>query len=357
MNKDFSKYQKIIDDFSGRVLNTDFEALFSSVAKNIPQTERFLLKMELKRLAAPCTRLIDLRGHVDGECKSFVHEGRAHFLDDIAIKVFTEAFARYASYTFGVYEAAMNTKNNFRVIYQREKSTTSGSTISSNTNLDNVKVFEKTQYPAKFYSFGPYHDRKEERINFAISVQLTLEDKKTLDCTSSDLSVSGCKFRISGIKSIQIGEKISLRFVGLEDNFSSDQTGDLTYEVKNITALDNMLLVGVERVCSADNKKDGFTLFLEDFIPSNKRRYKINLENTISALQSRGYEQFILPRSNELPIFIENGVDGEIPKYALTCNNNQPIYQYWQDENRYSTLYSLISPERLARLKRTKGFK
>ena len=122
MNKDFSKYQKIIDDFSGQVLNSDFEATFSSAAKNVPKTERFLLKMELKRLAAPCTRLIDLRGHVDGECKPFEHEGRTHFLDDIAVKVFTDAFMRYSGYTFGVYEATMSTENNFRIIYQKEKS-------------------------------------------------------------------------------------------------------------------------------------------------------------------------------------------------------------------------------------------
>ena len=70
MNKDFSKFKKIINDFSGKVLNSDFEARFNAAAKNIPKTERFLLKMELKRLAAPCTRLIDLRGHVDGECKA-----------------------------------------------------------------------------------------------------------------------------------------------------------------------------------------------------------------------------------------------------------------------------------------------
>ena len=37
MNKDFSKYQKIIDEFSGQVLNSDFEARYNAaVAKNMP---------------------------------------------------------------------------------------------------------------------------------------------------------------------------------------------------------------------------------------------------------------------------------------------------------------------------------
>ena len=121
MTNNFSKYQSIIDEFRGRVLSKDFETEFASITKKIPKTERFLLKMELKRLANPCTRLIDLRGHVDGECRAFEHEERTHYLDDIAIKVFEETFADYQAYTFGVYEAVMNTENNFRVIYQNEK--------------------------------------------------------------------------------------------------------------------------------------------------------------------------------------------------------------------------------------------
>lgn len=69
MTNNFTKYQKIIDEFCGQVLNKDFETKFTAKSTNIPKTERFLLKMELKRLAGPCTRLVDLRGHVDGECR------------------------------------------------------------------------------------------------------------------------------------------------------------------------------------------------------------------------------------------------------------------------------------------------
>lgn len=345
MNKDFSKYQKIIDEFSGQVLHNDFEARYNAAAKNIPQTERFLLKMELKRLAAPCTRLIDLRGHVDGECKAFEHENRTHFLDSIASRVFTEAFTNYSGYTFGVYEATMNTENNFRVIYQKEKSN-----ISTSLQKDNTKVMEKSQYPAKFYSFGPYYNRSEERMNFAVSIRVTLENGKCFECASSDLSVNGCKFRVNGFQPIRIGQKITLRFSGLEEEFQFGNESDFSYEVKNVTTLDNLQLFGVKRIIEQKARPDGFTQFLVGFIQGNKRRYKINLDNTISALQSRSFEQYVLPKSNELPIFIEKNADVLTPRYALTCDNNQHIYQYWQDEQRYSTLYCLITPERITQL-------
>jgi hypothetical protein len=347
MDKDFSKYKKIIDDFSGQVLNSDFEARFSVVAKNIPKSERFLLKMELKRLAATCTRLIDLRGHVDGECKTFEHEERIHFLDDVALRVYKASYANYGSYTFGVYEATMNTENNFRVIYQREKSA-----MTKTAKSDAPKVLEKSQYPAQFYRFGPYHNRSEERMNFAISIQVSIDGKTHFDSTSSDISVNGCKFRINGLKAIKQGQMITLQFTGLEEEFQFGRNNTFTYEVKNVQKFENIQMVGVKRIYFDEGSQDGFKQFLIGFIQGNKRRYKINLDNTINALQSRSLEQFVLPKSNELPIFVQDEGGKLIPKYALTCNNNQGTFQYWQDENRYSTLYCLITPERLSRLKK-----
>ncbi|MCO4799185.1 MAG: PilZ domain-containing protein [Colwelliaceae bacterium] len=348
MTKDFSKYQAIIDEFRGRVLSNDFEAEFSIATKSILKTERFLLKMELKRLANPCTRLIDLRGHVDGECRAFEHENRTHYLDDIAIKVFDDACNDYNGYTFGVYEAVMNTENNFRVIYQKEKNQTSSPTIVKKPK----KVFEKTQYPAQLYSFGPYFNRSEERMNFAIPIQIYLNEEQPIEATSSDISINGCKFRFNKIENIKVRQLINIRFTGLEDDFEFGNEDQFTYEVRNIQIIDGLQLVGLSRVYSSSENKDGFRQFLKGFIQGNKRRYKINLDNTINALQSRSFEQFTLPKSNELPIFIED-IQGKIsPRFALTSHNNQNIFQYWQDEKRQSTLSYLVTPDRFLRIKK-----
>ncbi|SEK33406.1 PilZ domain-containing protein [Colwellia chukchiensis] len=347
MNKDFSKYQKIIDNFSGQVLNSDFDAKFEAVTKRMAKTERFLLKMELKRLAAPCNRLIDLRGHVDGECSAFEHDGKIHFLDKIARGVFNDAMLRYGGYTFGVYEAAMNTENNFRVIYQKEKSK-----LRSVPTETPSKALEKLQFPATYYRFGPYFDRCEERMNFAVTIEITYAKGQSFQCTSADISVHGCKVRINAITALKIGQELSLRFLGLEEEFSFANNNNFSYQVKNITNLDNMQLIGLQRLVSDTSRPDGFSQFLQSYIQGNKRRYKVNLDNTLSALKARVFEQYVLPKSNELPVFIESKQGLLSPKYALTCHNNQSLYQYWQDEKYYSTLYCLITPERIEQLKK-----
>jgi len=352
MTKDFSKYQSIIDEFRGQVSAADFESRFAQITQKVPKTERFLLKMEIKRLGNPCTRLVDLRGHVDGECRPYENDGRVHYLDDIAIKVFEEAIADYQGYTFGVYEAVMNTENNFRVIYQREKQQLANPEKSTKSKPTPAKVFEKTQYPAELYRFGPYFNRSEERMNFAIGLHVYLNENKGIEATSSDLSISGCKFRFNKVENIKLKQLINIRYSGLEGDFQFGKDDSFTYEVRNIQIIDNMQLVGVRRVYTTNEAKDGFKQFLKGFIQGNKRRYKINLDNTIAALQSRSLEQFTLPKSNELPVFIDEIGGKEQPRYALTCHNNQRIYQYWQDEERQSSLYCLVTQDRLARLKK-----
>lgn len=341
MMKDFSKYQKIIDEFRGEVLNANFETKFALMTNAVPKTEKFLLKMELKRLASPCTRLIDLRGQVDGVCKSYEHEGRPHFLDDIAVKVFEENIAYYGGFTFGVYEAVKNTENNFRVIYQNEKSN-----LPQNNEVEPTKkVIDKLQYPATFYQIGQYHDRFEERMNFAVLLEVTLFNHQVIKATSSDISIHGCKFRLNGIEPLQMGQTVTISFTGLEQEFEFSKNNNFTYEIRNIHVDGTTQLVGVKRVDS--NKVDVFNLFLQEFIQTNKRRYKINLDNSLTALQARSLEQFCLPKINELPIFIEQSSTGLYPRYALTSINNQEVFQYWQDEKRHSTLHFLMNEKRL----------
>lgn len=351
MNQDFIKYRKIIEQFRGQVNKSDFEAKFVAATKNLAKTDKFLLKMELKRLATPCNRLIDLRGLVDGECKTYEHDNRPHFLDDVAIKAFEENLAHYGSYTFGVYEAVKNTENNFRVIYQKEKSQLDLAEVPDK----NQKIFDKTQYSANLLNFGPYYTRREERMNFAIPVQLYISEHE-LECTSSDLSVSGIKLRVPLSYTIKIGQTVELRFSGLEQEFKFGQQNVFAYKVCNIQVLDNIQLVGFARAYDADHDQDGFSQFLKGFIQGNKRRYKVNLDNTISALQARSIEQFYLPKISELPIFLQKNDEQLTPRYALSSPNNQNIIQYWQDEAGKTTLNNLLTKERIQFLLSTTRF-
>jgi hypothetical protein len=343
MIKDFSKYQYIIDSFRGKVNKPNFDAKFALSTKKLTKTEKFILKMELKRLAGACTRSIDLRGLVNGVCKLYEYSGQSHFLDDVAIRVFEEHIAEYETYTFGVYEAVKNTENNFRVIYQSEQS---GNIRTAEEPVK--KSSEKLQYPGSLFRFNDYADRCEERMNFAIAIVVQLENKQQLSATSSDISSMGCKFRLTNVVPLHVGQIIEITFSGLEQEFQFSSTDVFSFKIRNIHRDGSTQLIGCQRIQVPE--RDTFREFLAGYIQGNKRRYKINLDNTIAALESRSFEQFILPQVTELPVYIEKGETGLVPRYALTTKNNQAIYQYWQDEVGNSTLPTLLDEKRLERL-------
>lgn len=344
MSTDFSKHQSLMNNFRGQANNSNFDVKFSASTKKLSKKDSFLLKMELKRLSGPCTRSIDLRGLVDGDCRVYQHQGQNHFLDNVAIQVFEENIMLYGSYTFGVYEAVKNTENNFRVIYQKEKA----GKLALSTDDTVKKLQEKLQYPAKLFQYRDHYDRLEERMNFGINLIITLENKQQIPATSSDLSVNGCKFRFTEQQQLIIGEIVSIKFTGLEQEFQFGTRDVFTFQVKNTYQDGGTQLLGCQRIDAPED--DAFKRFLLTYIQGNKRRYKVNLDNTIEALQSRSFEQFILPKINELPIVLKQELKGLVPRYALTTNNNQATFQYWQDEKGQSTLHYLLNEERIARL-------
>ena len=358
MTKDFTKHQQLISRFRSLTNQKGFDAKFSAATEHIDKTEKFLLKMELKRLASSCTRVIDLRGLVDGECQLFDYHGQSHFLDGIAIEVFNENVQAYQDYTFGVYEAVKNTKNNFRNIYQNETNNAERS-LKPNVNVNSTSssVVEKLQYPAKLFCFDNYPNRAEERMNFAIALTITLSNKRRIEVASVDLSATGIKFRLTNEKMLAKGEVVHIFFTGFEQEFQFSKSEILTYQVQNTFRDSSTQLVGCKRIDIPD--KDGFIPFLTGYIQGNKRRYKINLTNSLSALQARCFEQFSLVKLNELVLFMQRGDEADtsslVPRYALTTLNNQNIYQYWQDDKKHSTLNYLIDEIRFARLKKAKS--
>ena len=79
MSQDLEQFRDIIEQLKPMINEPEFNQVLSQLAAAVPKQKRFLIKMELKRLARPCIRLIDLRGHVDGECRLYEHEGRPHY--------------------------------------------------------------------------------------------------------------------------------------------------------------------------------------------------------------------------------------------------------------------------------------
>ncbi|MEL7306667.1 MULTISPECIES: PilZ domain-containing protein [Pseudoalteromonas] len=331
------KYESLVEELKAHLGTPQFDKLFKSKTASLTKPEQFLIKMEMSRLSQPVARFIDLRGQVTGQVKPYEYDGKQHFMDDTAIEVFEDAIKRHGGYTLAVYEAVMNTENNHRVMQKKaaEQALTDDSTAPEQS--------------AKVIKFASYESRREERMNYSIKITVELDKDSKVAASTSDISLSGAKIKLAPRYQVKKGQLIGLRLVGLEQDFELGLKNGIQYEVVAVEKVSREYNhVRLKRTFIENNEK--FDEFLESFIHGNKRRYKVNLDNTLDAVVSKGYEQYYIPRVTSFYTFLSLQGDKLYPSLALTTENNIFIQRYFCDERKLSCLYSIINQQRLGHL-------
>ena len=345
---DLQEYVGVIDRMKSSLNSADFDQVFSLLTSDLPKSKQFLLKMELKRMAQPCSYFIDLRGHVDGDVKPYEYMGKTHYMDENAIKVFEAGLKQYGSYTLGLYEEVLNTENNFRVIHRKQtedrvRNALQNDADAANTPFDAEEQVQSTQY-AEVIQFGQLTARRDERMHFSIDVEIELDGKR-FSATTSDLSVSGCKLKLQKTIKAEAGNLLKLHFTGLEQEFMLGLSDGVAYKIVDISQQGSHQLWRLQR--QQNENEQQFAEFLQNFINGNKRRYKVNLDNVSQNLLSKGYEQFYVPRINALPVFIAVKNSQPVPVCALTTDYNKAIWQYFLDEQHQAVFISICNVKRL----------
>jgi hypothetical protein len=345
MSQDLKQYAAIIEQLKPMVNEPEFNQVLLQIASDVPKEKRFLIKMEVKRLAKPCMRTIDLRGHVDGKCKKYVHEGRTHYMDDIAVDKFEEQIRVFGRYTYGVYEAVQNTENNFRLM--REKELAQERQDRSNPEIKKRSaVLEQFKVPT--VNLLDYRQRNTERMNFAVAVELFNDQNESIRGLSVDISLEGLQVKLSKDAVFKKGETLHIFFRGLENEYALDKKNGIAYKLVKISTKNDVNYLALQRDSNYPNP--AFDKFLENFIHGNKRRYKVNMSNTIEAIASKTSEQFFSPRCPTLPVFIDVISNTLVPRFAMANEVNRETLEYWQDEEDNCRLNFLLTQERLTRL-------
>lgn len=345
---DLQPFAGIIERLKPLLNTSEFSEVFNILTAEIPKPKQFLLKMELKRLGQPCGYYIDLRGKVDGEVRPYEHKGKTHYMDDTAIKAFERGIKRYGQYTLGLFEEVTNTDNNYRVRHKQETTQRIQAVISGDPLLakeTSADANEDEKAGPSLIQFASYCSRGEERMNFIIDIEIEMEDGEHFQASTVDLSVSGSKLKVPNSRRLQTGQKIAVFFRGLEQEYTLGNDNGIAYLVLDTEVVERAQYVRVKRI--VENENVGFAEFLKNFINGNKRRYKVNLDNTLDAVVVKGYEQFYLPRISSLPVFLAVREGLPVPICALTTENNRQQVQYFQDERQFSVLIQVLAGKRL----------
>lgn len=349
---DLQEHLSIIERLKSSVQTSDFDQMFAVLTSELPKSKQFLLKMELKRLSQPCDFYIDLRGHVDGQVRPYEHEGKTHYMDENAIEVFEQGIRDYGRFTLGVYEDVMNTDNNYRVMHRKETE----ARIKKALNNDDAAETEEAQeslgkHQARLVQFGSYINRSEERMNYSITVEIVLDNGKKYSAQTTDISVQGCKLKLARQVKLEANTELGIFFRELEQEYTLDRNNPIRYQLVETSPLDQRSQqLRLKRLEQSNEQEQEFTSFIDRFIRGNKRRYKLNLDNALDAVIVKGYEQFFVPRTSSLHVFIAVHQGKSNPQCALTTENNRASYHYFQDELQRSVLPQVLSAKRLKQL-------
>lgn len=310
----------------------DFESILANITHDQPPSAKILIKMELNRLMAPCNSNVDLRGKVEGTCREYQIDGLTHYFDDVALNTYHKSIKKFGTYCYGVWEALNNTRNNYRVIQQRNQTTNNE---------------ESTAFNVEPIRLGYDIKRMENRLRLATHIELnTSSTNITIHGESVDLSESGARFKLPSCFKYKTDDILKVRFVELAKN-------------NDIAGLENTIeykVLGVDDTYSHDSvvfvrtrcitKTEAIAQVITTSLTTARRELAHNNQDKIARVRSRAYEHIFLKHSTGLPLFF----NGEDLQLALVTENNRAIWRYWHDECNQQTLDNLFTPKRMAGL-------
>ncbi|MDF2178009.1 PilZ domain-containing protein [Aliiglaciecola sp. CAU 1673] len=328
VTSDYALYEKLLP----RLSLPGFDQYLNKVLPQQNKTKRFLFKMELQRLARPCMRVIDLRKLLGDKCQIFEFQGRFHAMDERSIDRFERLVKLYGGYTQGVYETILHETAN--QLPQIEGAADQDSTSDAASDA------HSHQYMADALHFRRYEHRKEERMNFAVALDVELPDGIRFNATSIDLSVNGLQIKTRCNFEFPAGQVLKVHFTGLEKDYVFG-SGGVAYAVVQKKTKKEFCYLSLCRDMQLPNPR--FDDFLETLITENKRRYKVNLDNTLISVQVKGFEQYYATHTSSLPIFIQRDEWRKAhPRFALLNDYNKALFQYLgaDDDNGLSGLFT-----------------
>ena len=304
---------------------------FEALAKD----DQDLVRAEITRLQAPCNAIIDMRVVAPNACQPYGFGQLIHLMTPLGIERFEAEHSRYGRYCVGVFEA----------LQQLQYEMTSGAADAT----------EAHSFVSPTLQFFNYPQRSSERMHFSINVLLYSATETKHHLKTVDLSILGLQVKADKSVDVKLGDNVVIVFDGLSSEYNTIANTTIEYDVVRVVEHSDELRIFLHR--NNAHKELQVTEFIANFIRGNKYRYKINLENTIDAVENKVCEQYFTPRFPSLPVFIAQKTNAAQPqrtvlqpKFAMSNSGNANILSYWQDEQHQQRIGNLVSQSRIEEL-------
>jgi hypothetical protein len=327
-------HSALIEQLKPMLMEPDFQEIFAQLTADESNSTRFLIKMELNRLAAICTRIMDMRGKTELECQEITLGGINHYLDEPSQKALLQALPLYRNkYTLGVYEHVLNAHKKYR--NKLLKKQLDGEDTGSN------------EFTVPGVVLGSYFSRCEERMNYSIKVLMSQPGLNEFIGTTLDLSVKGARIRIDAKQTLDTDHPIRIKLTALnEDIYFEDLQQGVDYQVVDVQNKDDSAILRLKRLGGSERLDTLIKELIDDF----KFRYKLDVNDVLVTATGLGFERHYLPLCKHLPLYLSQDSQGYNISYELQSVGSADIQGYFKDENGTSQLDNMLTSKRLSDL-------
>ncbi|GLS91664.1 pilus assembly protein PilZ [Psychromonas marina] len=307
---DLKAYQSQIRELIPLRQESDFEELLDNILFGESTSNKFLIKMELNRLATPCQRILDLRDKVTDTCNLFEQDTIKHYLTKPTIQVLRNNIDLYGSYTVGVFEAVLD-----HVALQKER---------QQKQQQSKLITPEKKEQCEQLALSKKNKRGAARMYYVSEITAISSDGQVFQGQTSDISSTGIKIKLKDDIFLGEGTLIDVTFIGLtlEYNDSALKRPISCNLIKQ--EYDN----GRYLYLNFDGEHKKFSVFISEFIRLNQYKYKIDVHYYYQLAKISALKHAYLGRMSSLPIFLDANTPSPFI-FALENNDNKQLLLEW----------------------------
>jgi len=330
---DFKGYQSQLHTLIPYHDDPDLNNIIDNVFFGENSSDKFLIKMELKRLITLCSRIIDLRQKVTEPTKQFTHAGLTHYLTESANTHLMSAIKLYSGYSVGAYELVIDHVQKIKQAQLEQKA--EAKTLKKDTNITaNIPM-------------NNHRQQTTTRMFFVSKIKVMLDDTTELDAVTSNISASGLKIKLSEKNNYKNRQIIRIRFTDLSNEYKDKAiTGrSIAYQIVK----QEQDKSGINLYLTLKNEESDFSIFIKKFISSNQHKHKLDMLYYFMVAREKALKNSTLMAMDALPIYINVNNEDSAVLFMLRNDINKEIINDWRI-NDFNQIPSLFSQSDISKL-------
>ena len=285
----FKDYQSQIKVLIPLRNQSDFSLMIDKIFFGESSSDKFLIKMEISRLTQPCKRIIDLRDKVTEKTTQYEHANLIHYLTVGADKQLVAGINLYGGYTIGVYEHVLD----YAQKVKQEQTQAAKLAASTDTNeyiTENISINRHLRLPAPL-------------MYYVSPISLLFSDGSEYEASTSNISISGLKVKLSNDDKVFEEQLIQVTFTGLTKEYKNKATTDQKISYRLVRQQKEK--TGYYLYLKYEDKQPNFIHFIKLFIRANQHKYKLDVAHFFNVAREKLLKNAVLGAMDALPIYLD----------------------------------------------------